>query len=535
MVALSSLLSRNWKAEMRPITFGRRTRQRVDQVVGQPVGEVLLVRVAAALASGSTAMLRSSGTASAQSRRLRAATTSSRRRRARPAAATTTAHARGMRALVAGAAHPRPRRRRTPFPVRAPASVPSRLLGCASGRASSRRARSVSCRMPRRSPRPQGEPRAGRGDRKARDADAARIATDRLDAARPRSRAAGRRRHIVGDAGASRARGRTRVPLLAPRGATCRPRMRDARIAGAHIDSRRACTAARGAGKLRRRTWGRPQGKGTSMFTKWMLLGLLAVATGAHAQDTTGNDAKLKAFVDSLHFRSGEIAVPEADAHFRLGSGFRYLDKPDARKVLEQLWGNPPDDDVLGLVVPTAQPLDSDASWAVVVTYSDDGFVSDEDAAKTDYDADAQGHAGRREGRERRAQEGRIRDRRTGRLGGAAALRRRQQETVLGEGTRLRGHAAAHAQLRHPRARASRLPQPQCRVRDVGPVDRADRHAAAVADDRIRPGRALRRLRRLQRQARRLWRRGADRRRPRRQDRPVRQARPAAARARRNC
>jgi uncharacterized membrane-anchored protein len=121
------------------------------------------------------------------------------------------------------------------------------------------------------------------------------------------------------------------------------------------------------------------------MFTKWMVLGLLAVATGAHAQDNADGDAKLKAFVESVHFRSGEIAVPEADAHFRLGSGFRYLDKPDARKVLEQLWGNPPDEDVLGLVVPTAQPLESDASWAVVVTYSDDGFVSDEDASKTDY------------------------------------------------------------------------------------------------------------------------------------------------------
>jgi uncharacterized membrane-anchored protein len=122
------------------------------------------------------------------------------------------------------------------------------------------------------------------------------------------------------------------------------------------------------------------------MFAKWMLLGLLAVATGAHAQDGANDGAKIKAFVDSLHFRSGEIAVPEAGAHFRLGSNFRYLDKPDARKVLEDLWGNPPDDGVLGLVVPTAQPLESDESWAVVVTYSDDGFVSDEDAAKTDYD-----------------------------------------------------------------------------------------------------------------------------------------------------
>jgi uncharacterized membrane-anchored protein len=121
------------------------------------------------------------------------------------------------------------------------------------------------------------------------------------------------------------------------------------------------------------------------MFAKWMLLGLLAVATGAHAQDGGDGAAKMQAFVDSLHFRSGEIAVPEADAHFRLGSGFRYLDKADARKVLEQLWGNPPDEDVLGMVVPTAQPLQADDSWAVVVTYSDDGYVSDEDAAKIDY------------------------------------------------------------------------------------------------------------------------------------------------------
>lgn len=121
------------------------------------------------------------------------------------------------------------------------------------------------------------------------------------------------------------------------------------------------------------------------MFAKWLSVGvLLAVTSTAFAQDD--GEAKLKAFVNGLQFRSGEIAVPEADAHFKLDSAFRYLDKADARRVLEELWGNPPDDTVLGLVVPTAQPLASDDSWAVVVTYSDDGYVSDEDAAKTDYD-----------------------------------------------------------------------------------------------------------------------------------------------------
>jgi uncharacterized membrane-anchored protein len=122
------------------------------------------------------------------------------------------------------------------------------------------------------------------------------------------------------------------------------------------------------------------------MLARGMLIGLLAVTTGAFAQDNADAQANARQFVESLHFRSGEIAVPEAQAHFRLGGGFRYLDKPDARRVLEQFWGNPPDDSVLGLVVPTSAPLNSAESWAVVVTYSDEGYVTDEDATKIDYD-----------------------------------------------------------------------------------------------------------------------------------------------------
>lgn len=110
----------------------------------------------------------------------------------------------------------------------------------------------------------------------------------------------------------------------------------------------------------------------------------LALPSFAQAPDAA---AQLKGFIDSLKFRSGDIAVPEAEATFHLGTQYRYLDKADARRVLEELWGNPPDDSILGMVVPTATPLDSEKSWAVVVTFSDEGYVSDEDAAKTDYDA----------------------------------------------------------------------------------------------------------------------------------------------------
>jgi uncharacterized membrane-anchored protein len=96
--------------------------------------------------------------------------------------------------------------------------------------------------------------------------------------------------------------------------------------------------------------------------------------------------AQARQLVASLQFQSGDIAVPEAKAHLHLGEGFRYLPKADARKVLEQLWGNPPDDHIIGLIVPTGVSLLNDNAWATLVTYVDDGHVSDEDAAKTDYD-----------------------------------------------------------------------------------------------------------------------------------------------------
>jgi uncharacterized membrane-anchored protein len=121
---------------------------------------------------------------------------------------------------------------------------------------------------------------------------------------------------------------------------------------------------------------------------RWMLLGLLAVAASSNAQDApaTDVDAQVQSIVSSLHWRDGQISVPKAKATFRLGEDFHYLEAPDARKVLEELWGNPPDDSVLGLVVPKSHDLSEDGSWAVVVSYSDDGYVSDSEAAGIDYD-----------------------------------------------------------------------------------------------------------------------------------------------------
>jgi uncharacterized membrane-anchored protein len=106
---------------------------------------------------------------------------------------------------------------------------------------------------------------------------------------------------------------------------------------------------------------------------------LVLFVGAASAQDSE------EAFLASLDYRDGLVTLPEAQASLALNEHFRFLDKEDARAVLEDYWGNPEDDSVLGLLVPVADPLGTDHSWAVVLTYSGDGYISDEDAAEIDY------------------------------------------------------------------------------------------------------------------------------------------------------
>jgi len=119
------------------------------------------------------------------------------------------------------------------------------------------------------------------------------------------------------------------------------------------------------------------------------LFALLALTAGfdAAAQDDKVPKEALQ-LIDSLNYQSGKINIDAAHATLNLNSEFRFLDAADAQKVLSELWGNPPDDEVLGMLVPVSAPLsDPKKSWAVVITHENEGYVSDKDAAGIDYDA----------------------------------------------------------------------------------------------------------------------------------------------------
>jgi len=95
---------------------------------------------------------------------------------------------------------------------------------------------------------------------------------------------------------------------------------------------------------------------------------------------------RMQALREAIRPQTGRIVIESAKATLNLGEDFYFLGAADARRVLIEAWGNPPStvEGVLGMVFPTGKDF-LDDSWGAVVTYTDDGYVSDEDAAGIDY------------------------------------------------------------------------------------------------------------------------------------------------------
>jgi uncharacterized membrane-anchored protein len=90
-------------------------------------------------------------------------------------------------------------------------------------------------------------------------------------------------------------------------------------------------------------------------------------------------------FLATLKQQHGTITLPSGIATLKLNEEFYYLDPKDTERLLTDGWGNPPGHETLGMIIPKAvNPLTA-SGWGVIVSYKDDGHISDEDAAKIDY------------------------------------------------------------------------------------------------------------------------------------------------------
>jgi len=91
-------------------------------------------------------------------------------------------------------------------------------------------------------------------------------------------------------------------------------------------------------------------------------------------------------FVESLDYKDGTIGLGTGGVQLNVPRGFYFLSAENARRVIVDAWSNPPAaaEKVLGMIMPSDKtPLDD--AWGAVITYDEDGYVSDEDASSIDY------------------------------------------------------------------------------------------------------------------------------------------------------
>ena len=86
----------------------------------------------------------------------------------------------------------------------------------------------------------------------------------------------------------------------------------------------------------------------------------------------------------SLSPQTGIIELKGANVEMDMGDSFYFLEPKDAMKVLVDLWGNPANSELLGMIFERGTDGYSN-EYAVAVYYEPTGYISDEDAASIDY------------------------------------------------------------------------------------------------------------------------------------------------------
>lgn len=93
----------------------------------------------------------------------------------------------------------------------------------------------------------------------------------------------------------------------------------------------------------------------------------------------------VRVLFDQLDLKQGKVTLAGGVAEVDIPDSYYLLEAAGARVVLEQMWGNPPDETVAALIFPRdGSPWEG--TWAATVIYDPMGYVSDENAGSYDYD-----------------------------------------------------------------------------------------------------------------------------------------------------
>ncbi len=96
--------------------------------------------------------------------------------------------------------------------------------------------------------------------------------------------------------------------------------------------------------------------------------------------------SEIKSMAQRIHYKEGQIELRGGLATLHLTEEFRYVDPAGTETILTGIWGNPSSSQrPLGLIVPKGFSPFATNTWCVVVSFEEDGYIKDDDAAKLNY------------------------------------------------------------------------------------------------------------------------------------------------------
>lgn len=118
-----------------------------------------------------------------------------------------------------------------------------------------------------------------------------------------------------------------------------------------------------------------------------LILGCLQApfTLAAETEEAAKTEISSAEFLAELKPQAGTVNLPGGIASLKLPEKFTYLTPDSTEKLLVEGWGNPPGNKTLGMIIPIeVNPVDK-GGWGVVITYDEDGHVSDADADEINY------------------------------------------------------------------------------------------------------------------------------------------------------
>jgi len=88
----------------------------------------------------------------------------------------------------------------------------------------------------------------------------------------------------------------------------------------------------------------------------------------------------------SITWQTGVVQLQGGIAQLAIPQGFKYLDAEQSHRIYTQVWGHPPQPDMVGMVFPGNDSPFADSSYAFVISYKAMGHVMDEDADQLNFD-----------------------------------------------------------------------------------------------------------------------------------------------------